>query len=219
MVRGRPECAARGSFDFHETASMKAMCPADRPLRPGLLTAALGAIGLATLAIVAFPGSGFAQVAPSPAPANRDAAPPPPPAAAELCVVCEEPPALYRCRTEGADPNAPPAQGSQIKCVTEIAQRGGHGRCRIDKTKPALACDGRFISVSAPPQPLPGSEPAKAPASPVAPAPASKPPQTVEALVKEAAQQSKEANDQATSAIGRAAKKTWDCVSSFFTRC
>lgn len=195
------------------------MCPVDRPLRPGLLNTALGAIGLAALGIVAFTGSSFAQGAPSAAPANRDAAPSPPPAAADLCVVCEEPPALYRCRTEGAEPNAPPAQGAQIKCVTEIAQRVGHGRCRIEKTKPGLTCDGRFISVSAPPPPLPGSEPARPPVSPVAPAPASKPPETVEALVKEAAQQSKEANDKATSAVGRAAKKTWDCVSSFFTRC
>ena len=157
--------------------------------------------------------------------------PAPAPAAADLCVTCEEPAAVYRCRADGAEPNSPPVQGLQIKCVTEISRDKHHGRCRIDKSKQGDACNGMFVTVSPPPPALPGSQPQDV-AKPVPPPvpPEKKPPETVEALAKEAAQQSRDAVketsdvagrtlDKATTAIGGAVQKSWRCVSSFFARC
>ncbi len=155
----------------------------------------------------------------------------PTPAAADLCVMCEEPPARYRCRAERAEPNAPPAQGLQIKCVTEISRDRGHGRCRIDKSTLGEACSGTFVAVSAPPPALPGSAPQEIAKPTQAAAPAvKKPPETMEALAKEAAKQSSDAVketsdaagrsiDKATTAVGGALQKSWNCVSSLFARC
>lgn len=166
-------------------------------------------------------------------------------AANELCIICEEPAALYRCQADGADPL--PA-GLQIRCVTEIAKSGAHGRCRVDRTRAIPACDGALVKVAAPPPSLPtGAPPTAAPpvgppqggpsgiaAQPPKP---SGPPQTMEALAKEAARQSKEGWDKTTetvketsetagkqiekagSVVGGALKKSWDCVASFFARC
>lgn len=157
------------------------------------------------------------------------------PGPGDICVVCEEPVALYRCRAEGANPAAAPPAGLQIICVTEIAQRGRHGRCRVDRTRGAAPCDGIVVAVSPPPPPLttggvtPSAPAPQAPIAPVQP-PADRPPETMEALAKAAARQSTDTVKETTtaagrqiekagSAVGSAFKKSWECVSSLFSRC
>lgn len=223
--------------------SASAMSPA-RPTMPRTASTLLVAMSVA----MALAGAAIAQTAPppgSPLPGSTSpnaTAVAPPPSPADLCVICEEPAALYRCRAAGADPAAAPVSGMQIKCVTEIAQRQYHGRCRIDRTRAAgVPCDGQFVAVTPPPPPLPsGNEPPKAatapdqlppPATaPPAEANAKKPPETMEALAKEAVKQSadqvKETSgaagrqiEKAGSAVGRALKNSWECVSSLFSRC
>jgi hypothetical protein len=171
--------------------------------------------------------------------------------ASDVCVVCEDPPASYRCEAEGQPAGGPTPDGLPIRCVTELAKRGPHGRCRIDKTKVGAAtCLGTLVIVTAPPPalaphgalPTPTAGPANAalptgappspnqaaptqatPDQPVAP---KQPPQTVEALAKEAARQSKEtvadtteAAKKAGSAVGNAMRRSWECLSSLFSRC
>ncbi len=161
--------------------------------------------------------------------ASSARAPDPSPATSDLCVICQEPAAVYRCRAEGAEPNLPPIPGTQIKCVTEISQRSGHGRCRIDKASTGTACVGQFVTVTAPSPPLQARTPTGAAleatravaAQPNAPAEtvADKPPETMEALAKDAARKSTQAVKDTSSAVGGALKKSWDCVTSLFKGC
>ncbi len=123
----------------------------------------------------------------------------------ELCVVCAEPAMTYRCALQGdTQPgNAPP--GLQLLCIKELATRGGHKSCSIDRTHTAENCNAVLVTVAAPtgdaaPAPAAPAAPPPSPASdqtPPAPipktGPAAKdtPPPTVEALAKQTADQSK----------------------------
>jgi hypothetical protein len=160
----------------------------------------------------------------------------------ELCVVCEGPTAVYRCLADGGDPAARVASGLPIRCVTEIARRGPHERCRIDKTRSVATCTGLIVTVTPPPPPLATPVVDAPPVAPSPPAPPptaegtppaakpDKPPETVAALATQAAKTSTETVketsaaasrqiENAGSAVGSALRKSWECVSSLFSRC
>lgn len=164
--------------------------------------------------------------------------------AQEYCVSCSEPDALYRCIIDGARP----ASGTplQMFCVTKMAELGRHGSCSINRVT-VLECNGRTVRVAmpapaAPPAPAivaPAPPPAPPPstfvpapppaaptptaAPPPAPAPpppeAPKSPDTLVGVIEQAGKASKEKLQSTGRAIGSGAKKTWNCVTSFFSRC
>lgn len=160
----------------------------------------------------------------------------------ELCVVCADPPATYRCQIEGVDPAAPATPGTQILCIAEIATRGAHKSCSISRDQSASPCAGPLVVLAKPaigplkaqakpaePAPQIAGAPAPPPASPQGSDP-NAPPATMEALAKQAATETKKnweettkaAGDEAKKAgetVGTAVKKTWNCLSSFFTAC
>lgn len=164
-------------------------------------------------------------------------------AAQEYCVSCSDPDAVYRCIIDGARP----ASGTplQMFCVTKMAEMGKHGACSINRVT-VLECNGRTVRVAmpAPPAPPPPAIAAPAPpppprttiapappavptpavAPPPAPAPAPpaeapKSPDTLVGVIKQAGKASKETLQSTGRAIGDGAKKTWNCVTSFFSRC
>ncbi len=172
-----------------------------------------------------------------------------PAGAAQLCVTCADPPALYRCElaNETGAVNVP---GFQLLCITDLAARGGHKSCSVDRIRAQAPCDAPLVTVTLPAGlPLPplaapaSASPAAAEAvgaTPPIPAPAPAPtraPETVEALAKSAAEQSKKDWDQtqttvkettqaagdglkkAGHAVGTALEKSWTCVTSLFARC
>jgi hypothetical protein len=154
--------------------------------------------------------------------------------AQEYCVVCSAPKAVYRCVIDGAQPQG--AQPLQMLCVTAMAKAGGHGACSVSRGT-VFDCDGPVKRVPWAASNLP----------PAAPVPQQReaagargdgpdrtsqdgPPQTVVEMAKRANQQTseqmKKAGDNITEgaksvgeAVGNATKKTWDCMSSLFTRC
>jgi pyruvate/2-oxoglutarate dehydrogenase complex dihydrolipoamide acyltransferase (E2) component len=155
--------------------------------------------------------------------------------AQEFCVACTEPNAVYRCVIEGAQPGG--GQPLQMLCITAMAKQGGHGTCGI-KRGTVFDCDGQVkripwssLSPPAPGQPAaPGKQSALEPPPPAQAAEPKanpdEPPQTVLELAKRAnenaAEQMRKANENAKSnaeAFAKATKKTWDCMTSFFTRC
>jgi hypothetical protein len=158
--------------------------------------------------------------------------------AQEYCVSCTGPAAVYRCIIEGAKPGG--AQPLQLLCVTTIAKEGAHASCSV-KGGTVFACDGQIkrLSWSAlnPPADQPGHEkaerpPAKAEAEKTETGKADAkpgekaPPQTMVDLAKraneQAAEQMKKANEnmkEQAKSFGDATKKTWECVTSLFTRC
>ena len=159
--------------------------------------------------------------------------------AGELCVTCSEPQARYRCALEADDPNTPVQNGLQLLCLKQLAARGGHKTCSVDRLQPTAPCDAALVTLAPPtdgslaPTVQSGSGEPVVPNSAVADAP----PPTVEALAKATAEQSKQDWDntnakvkestsaageklgQAGSAVGSAVKKSIDCVVSLFSKC
>lgn len=142
-------------------------------------------------------------------------------------MACSEPPAVYRCIIEGARPGG--GQPLQMLCATTMAKLGRHGNCSV-KGGTVFECDGQVKripwSAESTPQQGPSQETGKQATS----ADPKRPPQTVEEMTRRAnektAEQIKNANDavkdQARSLgdkLGDATKKTWRCVTSWFTRC
>jgi hypothetical protein len=159
--------------------------------------------------------------------------------AQEYCVSCSGPDGLYRCVIDDARPGS--TQSLQMLCVTAMAREGGHASCRITRGT-VFQCDapvkrvsrpGPAASADAKAPPGRGAYPPAVPDRPPSDKPATtadEPPKTVVDLAKRANEQTIEqmrktnenVKDTAKSmgdAIGSATKKTWDCVSSFFTRC
>jgi hypothetical protein len=154
--------------------------------------------------------------------------------AQEYCVACSDPPGLYRCVIEGAQPRG--GQSLQMLCVTAMAKEGGHATCSV-KRATVFECDAAVkripwaaLEPGLPPDTpeVPGAPQPPRPARVATPPPGGPeaPPQTMVDLAKQAnektAEQMKKAGDsvkQAGESVKEATKKTWDCVFSFFTRC
>jgi hypothetical protein len=161
-----------------------------------------------------------------------------PAGAQEYCVACSEPNVIYRCVIEGAQPGG--GQPLQMLCITTLAKQGGHATCGV-KRGTVFECDGAvkripWVALNAPQQPDPAPalpwaaqpaskpEPAAAPVPPAAappPAPPAPdaPPQTVLELAKRANEDTAKQMKKAGETVKDATIKTWDCVSSLFTRC
>lgn len=147
--------------------------------------------------------------------------------AQEYCVACTEPSAQYRCVIENAQPGG--ATPLQTLCVTAMSKAGNHATCAI-KRGTVFDCTGpvkRVPWVSAindvgPPAP-PKPDPAKQ-SDPKAP------PRTVEEMadrankktaedMKKAGDNMKEGAQNVGEGVSKATKKTWECLSSLFSKC
>jgi len=172
-----------------------------------------------------------------------------PAAAAEYCVVCAGPDATYRCVFEGSPEGAGTDPRAQLLCIKQLAEAGGHESCSVTRTAASpCSGELRVVAaplgeppLGEPPEPRPSEPAADAGVPPEAPAegppPESKPPRTVEELAGQTVESSKEglkkagetitgtakkAGEQigsAGSAVGNAAKKTWNCLTSLFSDC
>ena len=169
-------------------------------------------------------------------------------AAEEYCVTCTEPDAKYRCVvTEQPgihDEHAPlrciselAQSGGHASCSVGAATSGPCPSNLRTVTLPATPPPPAPVTEAPPPPsapvmvPVPAGSPA--PESPAAasggpqPAqPAEGPPKTVEEFAKKSGDGLKKAGEAVTdtaqsagNAVGNAAKKTWDCLSSFFGNC
>jgi hypothetical protein len=135
--------------------------------------------------------------------------------AQEFCVSCMQPDAVYRCVID----NARPASGTplQVLCLTRMSEYGKHASCAIKRVT-VLDCDGQIVHITTPPP----SGDAGATTGPPGPAPEPKDRKKTDTLLgvmKEAGKTSKEQLDSAGAALGKGAKKSWDCVTSFFSKC
>ena len=155
----------------------------------------------------------------------------------DVCVECKGPDRSYRCAIKDSQ-KAQSIRGAsraiEFVCITEIARSGGHESCRVNTTYAGpcigqpheidLAKVGNETAVPAKHEPD-AVETAPVPPQPAPPA-VKGPPQTLEELSRETMTKSKEqfsAADhkmrKAGDAVGDSLKKTWDCMSSLFSRC
>src|SRR5262245_12908701 len=63
----------------------------------------------------------------------------------EFCVACSDPPSIYRCVIDGAQPRG--GQSLQMLCVTAMAKEGGHATCSV-KRGTVFDCDGAVKRLS-----------------------------------------------------------------------
>jgi hypothetical protein len=131
--------------------------------------------------------------------------------AGEICVACSEPAASYRCGFEGEAAAPASGPGFQLLCIKELAMRGGHKSCTIDRARASGPCVGTLVAlpnpadgvapaVMTPPTAAAGSAAVPVPEAAAVPiteptvAPAhvkDQPPATVEAMAKASVEQSK----------------------------
>ena len=147
--------------------------------------------------------------------------------AQEYCVACTQPNAVYRCVIEDARPGG---QSLTRLCMTALTKDGGHANCSV-KGGTVFDCNGPIKRVPWTAQETgrvaepAAQEPANQAAAGAKSAPKGEP-KTVVDLAKRANENMQKANeemkDQAQSAgqaIGKASKKTWECMWSLFFRC
>lgn len=145
--------------------------------------------------------------------------------AQEYCVACTGPDVLYRCVLDGVRPGA--TASLPALCVTSLAKAGPHATCVIRRGVGVIDCNGPVKVVSVPPQGAPDqSAGAVTDPAPAKAAPPSGPPRTVEEMLKQAKsnndksmEKTKAQIESGSEQIGGFFKKSWDCVSSLFSRC
>lgn len=142
-----------------------------------------------------------------------------PTSARELCVVCSGPDTVYRCVAAEAKEITPP---SPLACMSSIARARGHESCAIGRG--TTACEGQEYVIGgergAPEAPRTALKGEDWPAE--TRTPEMKPqgePKTVKELAERAAESSGEQWRKAGDAVGKATRRTWDCVTSLFSAC
>lgn len=152
-------------------------------------------------------------------------------AALEYCVICEGPPALYRCVIDGTADGPGKDSSASLFCMAQMAARGRHETCAVSRGAP-FPCPGLTAVVAQPPAnqaaspapPSPAAGPANTQAAPAVTHPAvpaekqpdpDKPaavPRTVEELAGQTVKSSKEGLEKAGEAIGGTAKKAGEQI-------
>ena len=167
--------------------------------------------------------------------------------AQNTCVVCSEPPAVYRCVADDGAASAGNDRAAQLVCITELARRNGHATCSVRRDSGTCDAPEQRVSLGAanpgpppvaaiaPPQ---ATQPAKTIALPTvvdAPPPPANPavPQTMEEVARRTAVASDRELGKAGTAVkdtvnsaGDTLKKTgktvgtgFTCLFTLFTKC
>ncbi len=153
--------------------------------------------------------------------------------AQEYCVSCLGPDAVYRCVIDGARPGG--AQSLQMLCLSTMAKEGGHATCSV-KRGTVFECTGPVKRISwaalneLPSHPSWDSSVQQIPQPEAEPADKKAPPKTMVELAKQTnektAAQLKKAGEDVTESvktfgqtIANSTTKTWQCLTSLFSRC
>ena len=141
-----------------------------------------------------------------------------------VCVSCDGPSAVYSCSyAPDADGNTPSRspRSMQFVCIQDVAQRYQHSSCRVNSNQTG-ACNGLVHMIpqnaaAAPSSSVPSNETAT-------PAPAAVPkkkrePKTVVEMAKRTAESTKKQIKKSARKVSKAAKSTWRCVTTLFSKC
>ncbi|MDX2203272.1 MAG: hypothetical protein NW223_11025 [Hyphomicrobiaceae bacterium] len=144
--------------------------------------------------------------------------------AQEYCIACTDPGAVYRCVIDNAQPGG--ATPLQTLCIAAMTKAGKHASCAI-KRGTVFDCTGPVKRV--PWAPVAG-EVAPGKAEAVKEPDLKEPPKTVEEMAgranKKTVEDMKKAGETMTQGaksvgegVSNATKKTWECLSSLFSKC
>jgi len=166
-------------------------------------------------------------------------------AAQEFCVSCSGPEANYRCLIGGEAPASARSSRGQFLCITELAKAGGHASCSATRGQ-ATPCPGETRTVmfsladpgdvaggvaapnlsptgsnrapEATTLPPPALDHTSADAAPLAAEDAAAA-EEKKSVVETIASKTGKAVSDTGRAVGKAMKKSWDCVASLFGSC
>jgi len=167
--------------------------------------------------------------------------------AQEFCVSCSGPEASYRCLIGGEASISARSSRGQFLCITELAKAGGHASCSATRGQ-ATPCPGETrtvmfsladpggaqegmapaVEISPPPTTGAGLAPMELPPPAMHQEPAAAPPPVTEHAppaeekpnaVEDLAGKTGKAVSDTGKAVGKAVKKSWDCVTSLFGDC
>lgn len=147
-------------------------------------------------------------------------------AANSICVTCDGPPAVYSCSyAPSEDGNGPPRsdRALQFMCIQDVARQYQHASCSVRRHE-LDACNGQIHMLSpfalrtAPPgtNKRIGAETSRS--SEVA-REKTKEPKTVLEMAKRTARSTKKQIDKSAKTVSKAARSTWRCISSLFSKC
>lgn len=145
--------------------------------------------------------------------------------AGSVCVTCDGPAAVYSCSY------APDASGHrtnhrirtlQFACIQDVARQYRHASCSVRREQFDV-CNGQVHLMSRTPAVLPSLPPAQSAHEAVAPTdekPVQKrEPKTVVEFAKRTASDTQKQFDKSVRTVSKAARSTWRCVSSLFSKC
>lgn len=143
-----------------------------------------------------------------------------------VCVTCAGPAAVYTCSY------APDASGSrpnhsgrtlQFACIQDVARQYSHDSCSVRREQRGV-CSGPVHFVSRAPVVRPSAPPAQAAdgsdeAFEEKPVQKKREPRTVVEFAKRTARDTQKQLDKSARTVSKAARSTWRCVSTLFSKC
>jgi hypothetical protein len=147
--------------------------------------------------------------------------------AQEYCVACADPNAIYRCVIDNAQPGG--TTPLQMLCITAMAKAGNHATCAI-KRGTVFDCTGPVKRVPWAPVVGEVAPPASAKSDATPETDPKEPPKTVEEMagrankktaedMKKAGESVKQGAQSVGEGVSKATQKTWECLSSLFSKC
>ncbi len=143
-----------------------------------------------------------------------------------ICVTCEGPAAVYSCSYAPNENGSRPQKTNralQFICIQDVARQYKHASCSVRRHELDV-CNGQVHMMS----PL---APQASPSQPNAPVDANtsqipgvakkKPrePKTVVEMAKQTARKTQKQIDKSAKTVSKAARSTWRCISSLFSKC
>ena len=148
--------------------------------------------------------------------------------AKSVCVTCDGPVAVYSCSyapdASGHTPNKS-NRALQFACIQDVARLYQHASCSVRRNQLG-ECNGQVHMMSQAPPQAPPTIPdqqaiaADGPAQPaVVPVKKPREPKTVIEMAKRTARNTKKQIDKSARTVTKAARSTWRCVSTLFSKC
>jgi hypothetical protein len=142
-------------------------------------------------------------------------------ASQNVCVTCEGPATVYSCSL-APEVARRSGRGLSVMCIQEIARRYKHASCAVRRNQVG-ACNGQVYMLSSRQAEPSKSNDVVTTTTPYIKskqvAPKTREPKTVVELAKRTAKTTNKEIKRSAEKVSRAARSTWRCISTLFSKC
>lgn len=141
-----------------------------------------------------------------------------------VCITCDGPAAVYSCSYAPDANGYRPSHGGrtlQFACIQDVARQYQHASCSV-RRKQLDVCNGQVHMMSQAPAALPLAPPPARIGTSVPErdkAGTKREPKTVVEFAQRTARNTKKQFDKSVRKVSKAARSTWRCVSTLFSKC